>query len=72
MSAPDIIEEVSRVLQDIDESLKTEFDRNRRQFYNPNVKGQVYEKVLAAFLRKYLGTMFTIYERAKHLDYRFT
>jgi len=60
--------EAEKLLDAIEEQLKTRFQEIRHKVYNPNTKGYDYEEILKQFLEDYLGGAFDFLIRVGILD----
>lgn len=65
---PDPHAECQRLLASIERKLKDRFEQIYSVRYSPGTKGAGYERVLADFLREYLGGVFEINTRVALLD----
>jgi len=57
-----------QILENIEQKLKNRFNEIHKTFYNPNVKGANYERILAEFLTEYFGGVYDIHTRVALLD----
>jgi hypothetical protein len=60
--------DIEDLMKKFEESVRAEFDNLRTTFYNPNVKGGQYEKILLKFLQTYLGDVFKFDSRVALID----
>lgn len=59
---------IDELVKAFNDSLRVKFDELSRVPYNPNVKGEGYEKILKTFLETYLGGVFTFDKRVALID----
>jgi hypothetical protein len=59
---------IDNIVEAMGAETKGRFESIRNQYYNPNVKGGCYEKVVRGFLETYLGGRFSFHERCSLLD----
>lgn len=61
-------EELHKIAEEIEKELRDRFENVRSVNYNPNIKGQNYEKILKEFLEPYLPGIYDFHLRAAILD----